>query len=254
MLSDKLKKVYDINLRNQAAAYADKLINLPHINLRIQSVVRWGSIYKQLRFFFLRIQTLLRTYTFFFHYEQWGARTFFPKTKPIRQSSCVNARGIPTTAYQVLLRWGIPPIGVPPGQVWRGVTWSGVPSPIGVPPGQVWWGYLKWGTPHQVWWGVPEVGYPWLGYPPARSDGRDTPWQGVPPGWTWLGYPPAWTWPGYRPLGCGLTDGQIMLRCGRRLHWYYMYQNMDTFLPLAMKCMHKNDVLYMIRKRRHCRN
>ena len=126
-----------------------------------------------------------------------------------RKSSCVNARGLPTVAYQVLLRWGIPPVGVSPPH------W-GTPQP-GLR------GYLRWGTPHQgtpgqiLLGGVPEVGYP-----PARSDGgtpirvtpigvspsqvwrgtqggtllaRGTPWQdlaGVPPpaAWTWLGYPP----------------------------------------------------------------
>ena len=103
-----------------------------------------------------------------------------------RKSSCVHARGIPTTAYQVLHLF--PKVGS----------------------GQIWWGwYLRWGTPQQGYsWpgpkgeGVPEVGYPLAGVPPARSKGgylrwgtpRPGPmggtWDGVPPGWTWLGYPP----------------------------------------------------------------
>ena len=89
--------------------------------------------------------------------------------KKTRKSSCVNARGIPTAAYQVLhLRWGTPS----PSS--RGTPWPGPmgmyptpPSPArsdggctqgGVPPGQVQQGggYLRqvpppagpgWGTP-----------------------------------------------------------------------------------------------------------
>ena len=54
--------------------------------------------------------------------------------KLTRKSSCVNARGIPTAAYQVLLG-GVPPIRVPPPQPGpMGGTRGGVPS-IGVPPG-----------------------------------------------------------------------------------------------------------------------
>ena len=91
-----------------------------------------------------------------------------------RKSSCVNARGIPTAAYQVLHL--LTEVGYPPIQVWPGGEYPR-------------WGYPHWGTPCwgtpclgltgvppiQVLWGVPEVGYPpLLGYPP----------------WTWLGYPP----------------------------------------------------------------
>ena len=51
--------------------------------------------------------------------------------------------------------------------------------------------------PGQVWLEVPEVGYPPVGVPPARSNGgtrggvphQSTPWSGPPPTWTWLGYP-----------------------------------------------------------------
>ena len=69
-------------------------------------------------------------------------------------SSCVNARGIPTAAYQVLhllteVGYGLmggTQGGVPPGP---GLTFNGE--------------------------GIPEVG---------------TPPIGVPPGWIWLGSPP----------------------------------------------------------------
>ena len=80
-------------------------------------------------------------------------------------SNYVNARGIPTAAYQVLhllccMRWGIPPIGVPPQPGLHG-------------------GYSKWGTPCR-------------GNPLARSDGGDviwrtphldTPWPGLTGGY-----------------------------------------------------------------------
>ena len=158
-----------------------------------------------------------------------------------RKSSCVNARGIPTAVYQVLLG-GVPPPhwGSPPGQA----------QPGGYPrwgtPSQVWQGgYLRWSTPSQVWWGrgVPEVGVPpWLGYPPARSDreggtqGGVSPWpvptggQGGYPRWgtpsqVWwgrevpeVGYPlvgvPLWpglTGEGYPRWGTpiGLPPGQV---------------------------------------------
>ena len=75
-----------------------------------------------------------------------------------RKFSYVNARGIPTAAYQVLHpRWGTPP---PP--------WQGFPPPAR---GR-----------------VPEVGYPLAGAPLPQLD-----LAGVPP-WTWPGYPPpVWT-------------------------------------------------------------
>ena len=105
-----------------------------------------------------------------------------------RKSSCVNARGILTVAYQVLLG-GVPPVGVPP---WPGLTRRGVPE-VGYPPS----GYLLSRSEK----GVPKVGYPLSGYPPSRSDGQGVPKVGyppsgyplpirVPPTWTWLGYPP----------------------------------------------------------------
>ena len=66
---------------------------------------------------------------------------------------------------------GYPPARVPP---WPGLT-RGVPE-VGYPPGKVWQG----GT----WGGVPSVGVPLSGYPPPPAG----PGLG-PPGWTWLRYP-----------------------------------------------------------------
>ena len=72
-----------------------------------------------------------------------------------RKSSCVNARGIPTTAYQVLHLF--PEVGYPPSR----------------------------GTPlARSDWGVPEVGYPL-----ARSDGGDPRW-GTPSARSDRGYLP----------------------------------------------------------------
>ena len=149
-----------------------------------------------------------------------------------RKFSCVNARGIPTAAYQVLPRWGTPPArsnreGVPkvgyplPGSwLWEGVP--GVP-PIGVPlhqgtpilapggyPGYPpvlapggYRGYPHWGTPHSGSGGVP-------GVLPIR----------VPPHWSTpqLGYPPSWLGgvprvpPVGVPPGCGQTEGQTRVK------------------------------------------
>ena len=89
----------------------------------------------------------------------------------------MNARGIPTAAYQVLLG-GVPPppVGVPPGQVWQGGTRGGVP------PTWTWLGYPPpppgpgWDTlpPHLDLAGVP----PHLdlaGVPPPAGPGQGTP-------------------------------------------------------------------------------
>ena len=104
-----------------------------------------------------------------------------------RKSSCVNARRIPTAAYQVLHpRWrGSDGEG--------GGTRGGVPPSRGYPQPGPTGGYPRWGTPWQgwppgqVWWGVPKVVPPWPGprgawggYPPARSDGG-LPDRGTPP-------------------------------------------------------------------------
>ena len=122
-----------------------------------------------------------------------------------RKSSCVNARGIPTRAYQVLHLF--PKVGYPPwpGLPGGGGTWGGAPLPVWGTPGQVWWGgtpqpglmggYPRWGTPKQ---GVPltrsdggtQGGVPPLPgwgvplYPPARSDGGYLRWGTPPPVWT----------------------------------------------------------------------
>ena len=119
-------------------------------------------------------------------------------------SSCVNARGIPTAAYQVLHLFpevGYPPAGVPPSR-------QGVP-------------------PSQVWWGVPEVGYPLAGVPPSRgylppSRGSTPPTRsngldlaGVPP-WLDLAGVPA-------PTRCVQTDW-----CMNRHVWKH-------YLPVVLR-------------------
>ena len=146
-------------------------------------------------------------------------------TVKTRKSSCVNARGIPTAAYQVLLggvppppsrgtpwpgpmrgtpqlgyphraQWGVPrvpPIRVPPQP---GLTGGLPPSPIGVhsqpgPTGGVppLLGLMggHWGYPH---WGTSPPGPGWGTPLPGPSWG--TP---PPPAWTWLGYlPQVWTY------------------------------------------------------------
>ena len=118
-----------------------------------------------------------------------------------RKSSCVNARGIPTMAYQVLHL--LPQVGY---------TLAGVPlarSDGG--------GYLRWGTPQQAnpparSDGSTQGGPPawtWLGYPHLDLAGVPPclDLAGIPPAWIWLGYPPSWTWLGYPPFPCGQTDG-----------------------------------------------
>ena len=70
------------------------------------------------------------------------------------------------------LRWGTPPVGVPPSGLTGGVPKVGCPL-LGYPPARSDRGYPRWGTPirvspSQVQW------YPTLGTPH----------------WTWLGYPP----------------------------------------------------------------
>ena len=90
----------------------------------------------------------------------------------------MNARGIPTAAYQVLPRWGTPP---PLG-------YSPCPGSTG--------GYLRWGTPtprQGTAWpgqtgGVPKVGYPHQGTPHQVQPGGYPRWG--TPSWNWLGYPP----------------------------------------------------------------
>ena len=126
----------------------------------------------------------------------------------------MNARGIPTAAYQVLLEVGYPPHqDTPLARSNRGVPKMGFP-PLG---------YLLVRC-HR---GVPKVGFPIrvppIGYPPARSNGvypmwgtpgQDTPWskrgyrKGGTPHWvlpgqvrwggTWGGVLPCWgtPWPG----------------------------------------------------------
>ena len=155
------------------------------------------------------------------------------KNKETRQSSCVKARGIPTTAYQVLhllsctkggstpsLMGGTPslPAGYP-SQVQTG----GYPIPPGGTPPQVppiWPGggysiptggipHLRLPPCHLDLAGVLPAIWTWLGYPPPSGPGQGTPI------WMWLGYrypppaPPNWTWPGYPPLW---TDRQTRVK------------------------------------------
>ena len=128
----------------------------------------------------------------------------------------MNARSIPTAAYQVLHLlsctggWGVPlPGGTPSlagGVPPIGPGW-GTPPPSG--PG--------WVTPHQTWLGYPPPRQTWLEYPPPIRPGWGTPLSG--PGWRtplarW-GTPPAgsgWvTRPPPGQVGCppphGQTDG-----------------------------------------------
>ena len=132
----------------------------------------------------------------------------------------MNARGIPTAAYQVLHL--LPEVGYPP---WPSSTGEGglpevgYPSRQGYPPGQVQPGVPPARVPPRArsyegtLGGVPPwQGYPWpgpmggvpeVGYPLARSDGEGVPKVGYPP--------PGWTWPGYPPR-CGQTDGQTRVK------------------------------------------
>ena len=125
-----------------------------------------------------------------------------------RKFSCVNARGIPTVAYQVLPRWGTPPArsnreGVPrvgyplPGSwLWEGVP--GVP-PLGYPSIRVPPSWLQ-GVPRvppcpgsRGVPGVPPLRYPhsgsggFLGYSPSGYPPLEYPPVGVPPILAWGG-------------------------------------------------------------------
>ena len=156
-----------------------------------------------------------------------------------RKSSCVNARGIPPTAWQLLPllsypgEYPIPAQGVPHLGVLPILTWPGVPHPW---PGST----PSWGTPsiltllgvlHPWLWGfiIPGLGYPILGYLPILTWSRGTPslagripW-GTPPertweqkkycememGFLWKGHGTSGSIMGWRwgtPTGCGLTN------------------------------------------------
>ena len=114
------------------------------------------------------------------------------KAQATRKSSCVNARGIPTAAYQVLHllpEVGYPPAGVPrlarsDGGGGKGSGYLSNPLTSGTPlaksdGGYPRWGTPCWGTPSQVWLG----GYPRWSTPP-------------PPHWIWLGTPCPQSGPG----------------------------------------------------------
>ena len=110
-----------------------------------------------------------------------------------RKSSCMNARGLLTTAYQVLLSGVLPLLGYPHQDTPLARSDKGV-SKVGYPPSQ--------GTPHQgtPCWGTPHQGTPtwtWLGYP------LPGPGSGTPPTWTWLGYPLPGPGSGIPPPGPG---------------------------------------------------
>ena len=123
----------------------------------------------------------------------------------------MNARGIPTAAYQVLhllsCTGGIPHLGYPPCPDLAGDSPSrGAPHlmyPLldlaGVPSCQTWLGY----SPSDL-AGVPPIR---PGYPPPLD------LAGVPPPLDLAGvYPlPIWTWPGYLapPPRCGQTDRHV---------------------------------------------
>ena len=104
--------------------------------------------------------------------------------KHIRKSSCVNAKGIPPIAYQILhllsYPGDTPSLGVPHPLMWVPHPWTGVPHPSwglplpsqGVLPGQ------DWGTPWEGTWDQ------FLGYPLGKGPGTS---HWVPPprcGWT----------------------------------------------------------------------
>ena len=133
-----------------------------------------------------------------------------------RKSSYVNARGIPTAAYQVLHllpkvgypQQGYPRPGLTGGYPRRSTPWPGLTGGTqgGVPPGQVWVGGTRGRVPPSLnSESIPEVGYPparsdRVGYPPARSD------RGVPPSQVWQGVPEV----GYPQLGLmGCTQGGV---------------------------------------------
>ena len=105
---------------------------------------------------------------------------------------------------------GVPKVGSPPAR-FNGGTQGGIP-PSGYP-GQVWWEVLAVGYPlERSDGGVLKVGYPHWGTSLARFNrgylGWGTPWQGYPrarPDW---GTPPSPPGPGHGiPLWCGQTDG-----------------------------------------------
>ena len=111
-----------------------------------------------------------------------------------RKSSCVNARGILTAAYQVLhllsCRGGTPAGGYPipagglPHLGYPRLTWpGGTPSLLGIP-------HLGYPIPHQTWPGGTLTrsswGGTWGGVPPVGPDQGGTPSM---PGYPTLGIP-----------------------------------------------------------------
>ena len=110
-----------------------------------------------------------------------------------RKSSCVNARGIPTAAYQVLhllscTRWGYPSRSGPMGGGYLSCRTPSCGTPLarsdGGTRGEV---PLCQGTPARSDGGVPEVGFTPIRVPHGQVRQGGT-WGGVPP----IGAPPGW--------------------------------------------------------------
>ena len=124
-------------------------------------------------------------------------KLLWPQNKT-RESSCVNAWGIPPAAYQVLHLLSYP--GVRGGYpilswLWGTPSWpGGTPSLDGgylIPSLDRGYSIPGWGTPHLDLAGAPPV-WTWLGYPCldlARVLLSGPSWV-PPPVWTWPGYPP----------------------------------------------------------------
>ena len=106
-----------------------------------------------------------------------------------RKSSCVNGRGIPTAAYQVLHvlscpggGGGVPELGYPRG-------WWGYPilAILTCPGSTPWQRYLCWEYPHPDLAGVPSQ-LDLIGVPPSGPDWRTPPSgpsRGSPPPEVW---------------------------------------------------------------------
>ena len=137
-------------------------------------------------------------------------------TSSTRKSSCVNARGIPTAAYQVLHL--LPEMGYPPWQEYPpDQVWVPPPSPLaGVPPlpaRSAGGGGTRGGAPPCP--------------PPARSDGRGT-WAG--PG---FGTPPPPSGPGQGTTPpTGVYRLKILPSLILRMRSVNMFQPCDTLSRL----------------------
>ena len=195
----------------------------------------------------------------------------------------MNARGIPTAAYQVLHL--LPVVGYHPIQVWR--RGGGFPE-VGYPPARSDGAYLGWGTPcmgtplarshggiqggvhpSQVWWGgYPRWGTPQQGYLPARSDGgyprQGTPQQGTPqpglmrevPKLDLAGVPPIWTWPGYPPPPrCEQTENITFSHpsdaVGNKLHKITSPNDSEHFVLNSLTLNKSDTCMVLLRAHSH---